>query len=205
MDKEEILLQTEIIRNRYNRRARFYDWMDRMIPESVRQNAITQAVGSVLEVGVGTGKNLSLYRPNCEVTGIDFSPAMLAKARQKVHLAKVPVTLMEMDAQHMSFPDGTFDTVVATCVFCSVPDPVQGLREVRRVCKANGKIVLLEHVRSDQPLLGWLMDVLNPVFLRLIGSNINRRTVENVRAAGIEIQQVQDVDGKIVKLIEARP
>jgi len=202
---QDMQLQTEIIRKRYNRTARFYDLMDKMIPDTARQKALSQANGKVLEVGVGTGKNLSYYRKGCEVTGIDFSPSMLDKAREKSHLAKVPVTLMEMDAQHMTFSDDTFDTVVATCVFCSVPDPVQGLIEVRRVCKPNGKIVLLEHVRSDNSFLGWLMDVLNPVSLHLIGSNINRRTVENVRAAGIDILNVEDIKSKIIKLIIGRP
>lgn len=204
MDRD-MRLETEVIRKRYDRTARFYDWMDTMIPDAIRRAAIVQAAGKVLEVGVGTGKNLPYYRKECEVTGIDFSPGMLAKARQKADLSKVPVTLMEMDAQQMSFADNTFDTVVATCVFCSVPDPVQGLREVRRVCKPEGQIILLEHVRSENPVLGWLMDVLNPVSLYLIGSNINRQTVENVKTAGIDIRQVKDVSGKIVKLIVARP
>ena len=105
---QDMLLQTEIIRARYNRTARFYDLMDKMIPDAARQKTISQANGKVLEVGVGTGKNLPYYGEGCEVTGIDFSPGMLEKAREKSHLAKVPVTLMEMDAQHMTFPDGTF-------------------------------------------------------------------------------------------------
>lgn len=204
MDKEREL-QSEVIRQRYNRTAKFYDLMDKMIPESIRRAAIGQATGNVLEVGVGTGKNLPFYREGCIVTGIDFSPGMLAKARQKVQKVKVPVTLLEMDAQHMSFPDNSFDTVVATCVFCSVPHPIQGLQEVRRVCKPSGAIVLLEHVRSENPLLGWVMDLFNPISLYLIGSNINRRTVENVRAAGISVHQVDNVGGNMVKLIVAGP
>jgi len=196
---------TEVIRRRYNRTARFYDWMDKMIPDAIRQQAIAKVHGKVLEVGVGTGKNLPYYRKGSDVTGIDFSPGMLERARERVCQAKVPVTLLEMDAQHMTFPNGTFDTVVATCVFCSVPDPVQGLREVKRVCKAGGQIILLEHFRSENLVLGWLMDILNPLSLHLVGSNINRRTVENVQAAGIYIQQVQDITGRIVKLIIARP
>lgn len=197
--------QTLVIRRRYNRTARFYDLMDKMIPNAIRRQAIAKARGKVLEVGVGTGKNLPYYLTGCEVTGIDFSPGMLDKARERVKEAKVPITLLEMDAQQMAFADNTFDTVLATCVFCSVPDPVQGLREVRRVCKQEGKIILLEHVRSDNPVLGWLMDVLNPVSLHMIGSNINRRTVENVRAAGLNILNVDNLSGKIVKLIIAEP
>lgn len=196
---------TEVIRKRYNRTALFYDAMDWMIPVRLRKRAVELAKGEVLEVGVGTGSNLSYYPPGCRVTGIDFSPGMLAKARKKVERAKVPVTLLEMDAEHMDFPDHTFDTVIATCVFCSVPDPVQGLREVRRVCKQGGQIILLEHVRSENPFLGAVMDILNPVSLYLIGSNINRRTVQNVIEAGIQIDKVENVFGNIVKLVVASP
>ncbi|RKL63962.1 class I SAM-dependent methyltransferase [Thermoanaerobacteraceae bacterium SP2] len=196
---------TEVIRRRYDRTSIFYDWMDRMISPELRKKALSQASGKVLEVGVGTGNNFPYYPPGCEVTAIDFSPGMLARARKKLHLARTPIKLLEMDAQAMDFPDNTFDTVVATCVFCSVPDPVKGLAEVKRVCKPNGKIILLEHVRSESPVIGWLMDVLNPISLHLIGSNINRRTVQNVISAGIQLQKVEDLRGKIVKLIVGTP
>ncbi|KYH33784.1 hypothetical protein MOMUL_04940 [Moorella mulderi DSM 14980] len=95
--------------------------------------------------------------------------------------------------------------MVATCVFCTVPDPVQGLKEVRRVCRHDGRIVLLEHVRSEHWFLGPVMDALNPLVLYLIGSNINRRTVANVRMAGIEIDREEALAGKIVKLIVGHP
>lgn len=196
---------TEVIRRRYDRTSIFYDWMDRMISPELRKKALSLASGKVLEVGVGTGNNFPYYPPGCEVTAIDFSPGMLARARKKLHLARAPIKLLEMDAQAMDFPDNTFDTVVATCVFCSVPDPVKGLAEVKRVCKPNGKIILLEHVRSESPVIGWLMDVLNPISLHLIGSNINRRTVQNVISAGIQLQKVEDLRGKIVKLIVGTP
>jgi ubiquinone/menaquinone biosynthesis C-methylase UbiE len=176
-----------------------------MIPAKLRKTALAHASGKVLEIGVGTGKNFPYYPEGCDVTAIDFSPGMLARARKKLHLASVPVNLMEMDVQALQFPDNTFDTVVATCVFCSVPDPVKGLREVKRVCKPGGKIILLEHVRSDNPVLGRLMDLLNPISLHLIGSNINRRTVKNVESAGIKLEKVEDVYGKIVKLIIGTP
>ncbi|MEW8959282.1 2-methoxy-6-polyprenyl-1,4-benzoquinol methylase, mitochondrial [Moorella humiferrea] len=197
--------QTEIIKERYNRTALFYDWMDRMIPKEWRRRVWQEAWGRVLEVGVGTGANFPFYPPGCRVTAIDFSPGMLARARQKLHLAGVPVDLKEMDVQHLEFGDASFDTVVATCVFCTVPDPVQGLKEVRRVCRPDGRIILLEHVRSEQWFLGPLMDALNPLFLYLIGSNINRRTVANVSRAGIEIDREDDLAGKIVKLIVGHP
>ena len=167
LSKEEVRMdqRTELIKKRYNRSSSYYDWMDRMISDSLREKAVAMARGQVLEVGVGTGKNFPYYPEGCEVTAIDFSKGMLAQARKKLSLAKVPITLLEMDAQAMTFPDNAFDTVLATCVFCSVPDPIKGLKEVQRVCKPDGQIILLEHMRSEHPLLGLLMDILNPVSL----------------------------------------
>jgi ubiquinone/menaquinone biosynthesis C-methylase UbiE len=179
--------------------------MDKMIPAKLRRKAVEQATGKVLEVGVGTGANLEYYLPGCQVTGIDFSPGMLQKAKKKLPMAQVPVTLLEMDAQQMSFCDNTFDTVIATCVFCSVPDPVQGLKEAQRVCKPDGRIILLEHVRSENLFIGWLMDILNPVALHMIGSNINRETVKNMDEVGIRTCSIEEYSGKIIKLIVATP
>lgn len=196
---------TETIRTRYDRTAKWYDFMEHMFSPELRRKVLAPARGEALEVGVGTGKNLLHYPPGCRVTGIDFSAGMLARAQAKAAQAPVPVTLLQMDAQEMSFADASFDTVVATCVFCSVPDPIKGLHEVRRVCRPGGQIILLEHIRSDHPLLGRIMDWLNPFSLYLVGSNINRRTVENVERAGLIIEHIDDVNLPIVKLIKARP
>lgn len=130
---------------------------------------------------------------------------MLEKARIKANKLNLPVNLIEMDAQNMDFPDHHFDTVVATCVFCSVPDPIKGLKEIKRVCKRNGKIILLEHVRSDNPVLGKVMDILDPITVRMMGPHINRRTVENIEKAGIHIQSVQNQGINILKLIIGEP
>lgn len=198
---------TEKIRKRYNRNAFFFDSMDRMIRDEWRQEVIGKAAGDVLEVGVGTGKNLSFYnRQICRrVTGIDFSPGMLSKAYSKMAKAPVPVELIEMDAQQMAFPDHTFDTVVSTCVFCSIPDPMAGLQEVRRVCKPEGKIYFIEHMRLDWPVIGTAMDLFNPISVGLMGVNINRRTLENIEKSGIKIREVINKVGPLVRFIKASP
>jgi len=109
-----------------------------------------------------------------------------------------------MDAQDMDFADNTFDVVFTTCVFCSVPDPVQGLKEIRRVLKPCGEAIMIEHVRSEKKILGKLMDLLNPIPRTIYGANINRRTVENVKKAGFTDVQVKNLTGDIVKKIRMK-
>ena len=117
----------------------------------------------VLEVGVGTGINLNLYPRNCHVTGIDLSTSMLEKARERVHKAGMRnVRLQEMDAAHLIFGDDTFDIVYAPYLVSVVPDPVQVVKEMRRVCKPGGKIVILNHFRSASPILSRLERAISP-------------------------------------------
>ena len=160
--------------------------------------------GRVLEVGVGTGRNLPYHPPESDVVAIDISAKLLAKAARKARKSSQAVELGLMDAQRLAFGDGSFDSAAATFVFCSVPDPLVGLAEVRRVLKPGGRFLLLEHVRLKNRILGWFMDRLNPVWVRLSGANINRDTVGNVAKAGFEIVAVDSHMGGLVKLIEAR-
>ena len=158
----------------------------------------------VLEVGVGTGGNFTYYTPGIEVTGFDVSEKMLGQARLKSAGTAVEGRLSLMDAQNLGFNDESFDTVVASLVFCTVPDPVKGLIEIARVVKPNGKVVLLEHVLSSNLYLGLIMQAVNPFTRRLFGENFNRKTVENVAKSGLLIEKVTDVGWGIFKLIEAR-
>ena len=159
----------------------------------------------VLEIGVGTGKNIPCYPKDIEVIGIDLSPGMLKRAKQRLtEKQEDQLTLKEMDAQQMDFSDDTFDDVVATFVFCSVPDPILGLKEALRVTKPGGKLHLLEHMRAENPMLGSLMDRLDSPIHYISGVHIARQTVANVEKAGWNIQQVQDLTAKgIFKRIEA--
>lgn len=200
---------TEIARSRYNRIAPVYDLMEGIIEiagySKWRELLWSRVEGAcILEIGVGTGKNFPYYPAHAEVTAIDFSEKMLERAKDRAERQKVRVQLQRMDVQHLEFKNNTFDTVVASFVFCSVPDPIRGLKEVERVCKPKGKVVLLEHVLSANRILAWLMNVANPVVVRIMGANINRRTVENVATSGLMIEQVTDLGAGIFKLIEAR-
>lgn len=198
-------VETEIVKRRYDRIAFIYDYMDFIVPNKQRIEILKMVRGEVLEVGVGTGRNLPLYPPGSSITGIDISTAMLNKARQRALKSDLNVKLEEMDVQSLTFDNGSFDTVVATCVFCSVPDPVAGLKEVKRVCRHDGQILLIEHVRSETLVGGVVMDLINPINVRIIGNNINRKTVENVQLAGLKIIEVKNLLGRIVKLIRAYP
>jgi len=194
------------IQKRYNRIAYLYDIMESPMETGFskwRKELLNQASGKTLEVGIGTGKNISYYPDDISLTGIDFSERMIEIAKKKAK-DKDNVWLQVMDAEYMQFKDNMFDTVVTSCVYCSVPDPVKGLKEMKRVCKPGGKILMLEHVRSNRKMLGKAMDILNPIPLNIYGANINRRTYENLLKAGFEPEQisVKDLWFDIVKLIK---
>lgn len=202
---------TRATRARYNRIAPLYDLLEAMTERRAfnkwRQVLWSRVRGPrVLEVGVGTGKNIPYYPKTAQVMAIDLSPGMLERARAKAAKDGYTVDLRLMDTQHLDFPDATFDTVVSTFVFCSVPDAIRGLQEVCRVTKPGGQILLLEHMRGSNPIISKIMDLLNPLVVRVMGANINRGTVENARAAGLTIVRIDDLAlGGIVKLIEAMP
>lgn len=200
--------RSAVIRRRYDRIAPIYDLMD--MGSERRMGAWRKALwdgarGRILEVGVGSGKNMPYYPSGARVTAIDFSPRMLERAERRARRLGASVDLIQMDAQNLAFPDNSFDTVVTACVFCSVPDPVRGLREIRRVLRPDGNLLMLEHMRSELPLVGPAMDLLNPLVVGVVGANINRRTLDNIRAAGLQITSVEDLLLDIFRRIVAVP
>lgn len=193
---------------RYDRVAWRYDFlespMEKMFFSKLRKEMLVGVRGKVLDVGIGTGKNLSYYPADVELIGIDISPKMLEKARRRADTLGSEVDLRVMDVENLEFADSTFDFIVVTFVFCSATDPVKGLRELARVVKDDGTILLLEHVRSENEVIGKLMDWLNPIARWLFGPNINRQTLANVEAAGLEVVSVESKGPKILKKIVAR-
>lgn len=183
------------VTRRYDRMAWLYDIynapMEWMGTRRRRARLLARASGRVLEVGVGTGRNLEHHPKTVTLSAIDISPLMLARARRRAGSLNRVVAFEVADVAALPYRDDTFDTTVATCVFCSVADPVEGLRELGRVTKPEGRILLLEHVRPRNRLLGWLADLATAVTRRLFGFRANRRTEENVATADLNIVEVR--------------
>ena len=206
----DLMQETRREQARYDRQARWYDVavapMEALAFLGLRRRLWSAVDGSrrVLEIGVGTGRNLAHYPTASRSVALDLSSEMLKRAARKATRAGRSVDLLLADTQHLPFKNGVFDTVLATLVFCSVPDPVRGLAEAGRAVRPDGQVVLLEHVRADNGLLGMAMDALNRLTARG-GEYVNRDTAANVRKAGLEITREETYRMGIVKLLRARP
>jgi len=177
--------------------------MEKMMFGDLRTRIWEQVGGeNILEVGVGTGKNFAYYPKGKILQAIDFSPVMLQQAKKKREQLKLSVDLKQMDVEALAYPDNSFDCIVATFLFCSVPHPKQGFLELKRVCKPNGRIVLLEHVLSSNSFIASIMHLLNPIVVRLFGANINRKTVQTIQQCGFKSVSVLPASSHLVKLIK---
>lgn len=178
--------------------------MEALIMRSWRRRLWAGVKGErVLEVGAGTGNNFPFYAKGSSMVAMDLSGKMLERVRRRREKEGVNADLVLMDAQSLAFRDGSFDCIVASFVFCTVPDPVRGLKEVARVLKPGGKAFFLEHMRSNS-FIGRLMDLFNPLIVKFSGVNINRKTISNIEEAGMKVEWVEDLFFDIVRLIEAR-
>src|SRR3972149_4924808 len=184
----------EIIKakKKYNRNARFYDLvelpMEKLLYSKWREKYFSPLKGKILDVGIGTGNNIGYYGNHVEVIGIDFSEKMLEIAKRKLtKSSKNNITLKLMDVESLDFADNLFDNVIISSVFCSVPNPVKGLMEIKRVLKPEGIILMIEHVLSKKRFIAILENLLNPPVKFITGVNINRDTGQNIIKSGMKI------------------
>ncbi|MDO5841299.1 class I SAM-dependent methyltransferase [Methanosarcina mazei] len=195
--------------SKYNRIAPVYELLDLPLEffffRKWRKEALSGLSGKVLEIGVGSGRNLKYYQAGCSVTGIDASEGMLEKARQKTRGVK-NVNLFLMDAEHLEFPDNSFDYIIATFVLCTIPDPVIALKEMRRVLKPSGELIALEHMHSSNPVISLFEHMIDPFLFFLLGDHTTRHTVKNIQEAGFTILEAKKLAFKdIFRKIRAKP
>ncbi len=162
MDGERVArIDEDAIKSAYRRWAPVYDNTFGRVAAEGRKHAveaINGSTGRVLEVGVGTGLSLPAYARHLEIVGIDLSPEMLEKARERVAQERLTnvTALREMDAGELDFEDAAFDTVVAMYVMTVVPDPEKVMRELSRVCRPGGEVILVNHFSSEEGMRGWV-------------------------------------------------
>jgi ubiquinone/menaquinone biosynthesis C-methylase UbiE len=196
-----------LARRRYDRIAPFYDVLEQLFQprSSLWRRELWGRVdgGQVLEIGIGTGRNVAYQAAPARVFGIDISPRMLARAQRKLRCNGSVSRLLLGDVQTLPFRDRVFDVAVGTFVFTSLPDPVRGLREVRRALRPGGRLLLLERALSRCWLIERLTKRLAAVLYRACGARLDRDIVDMVRAAGFTKIKVDNLALDIVKLIEA--
>ncbi|MFE9202462.1 class I SAM-dependent methyltransferase [Micromonospora sp. NPDC007230] len=159
--------------------------------------------GRVLEVAIGTGRNLPHYPADATLTGIELSPAMLGIARQRAaHLGR-SVDLQEGDAERLPFDDASFDTVVCALSLCAIPHPVKAIGEMKRVLVPGGRLLLLDHIGSTWPPVYAAQWLLERVTIRAAGEHFTRRQLPLVRAAGFEIVETERLKAGTVERVHA--
>jgi ubiquinone/menaquinone biosynthesis C-methylase UbiE len=195
-------------RRQYAREAPTYDlesdraerWL--LGPEH-RAWVCSRATGDTLELAIGTGLNLSRYPPGVRLTGLDLTPEMLVRARQRAVDLGMRVALVEGDAQALPFPDETFDSVVCTYAMCSVPDERSTVLEMRRVLKPGGRLLLVDHIRSSVKPIYWVQRLMELASTRN-PDELTRRPLEHVEAAGFTIEASDRVRAGVVERLLAR-
>ena len=198
------------VREKYDAFAPSYDWAEGFLEllfgiKRMRRGLLRSAEGRVLEVGVGTGNSLLRYPAECAVTGVDISSGMLQQARKKSGGARTAAHWAQMDTHSLGFSDGVFDTVVDTLCLCTYSEPVQALREMARVCRPGGRVLLLEHGRSNRGRLARLQDKWAEWHRSALGCVWNREPQDFVAQAGLRLTSARRNLFGVFHVLEATP
>ena len=197
----------ETTQRKWDQAAKNFDLMAGYGPEkrwAPKKNEFFSVMeGRILFLAVGTGLDIPFFPRDRDIVGIDISPKMIEKARDRADSYQGKLELRVLDVHDLEYDDDTFDQVFTSCTFCSVPNPVHGLESLRRVLKPGGELHMFEHTGSRYFPFNVMMNLMTPLSSRL-GPDMNRPTVDNVRRAGFDILEVRHVYLDVVKTIHAR-
>ena len=197
-------LQTK---HKWDKAAASFDLMNGYGPERrwapVKQAFFSRMSGKILFLAVGTGLDIAFFPPEQDIVGIDISGKMLEKAQPRADAYPGSIELRELDVHDLDYPDNSFDQVFTSCTFCSVPDPVQGLKSLHRVLRTQGQLHMFEHTGSRYFPFNIMLHMMT-LLSRHFGPDLNRDTSKNVALAGFEDIEVRNVYLDVVKTIHAR-
>ncbi|RJP52029.1 MAG: class I SAM-dependent methyltransferase [Anaerolineaceae bacterium] len=183
-------------------------WFDHYIlgVARMKKKLLSKASGKILDVACGTGQNFPFFAPNSEITAVDLSPNMLEIVRGNANRQRLNVNLAVMDAEKLDFTDGSFDTVVSTLSTCTFPNPIKALQEMKRVCRPDGLILLLEHGHSSVPWLANYQDRHEyQHYEDNAGCRWNQDPLDLIRAAGLRVTKNKRSVLGMFHSIEATP
>ena len=204
---EQTRQETERVRGVQDKQAPRYDrqmnFFDRVLFAGGREWACSRANGEVLEIALGTGRNLDHHRNDVQLTGIELSPEMLAIAERRAEELGRKIDLRIGDAQDLDFPDASFDSVVCTLALCTIPDDRAAVAEVYRVLRPGGRFLLLEHVRSPATPVRFIQRVLEPLTIRFEADHLTREPLDHLAAVGFEIEEFERSKWGIVERVAA--
>jgi len=189
------MTETERVRAIQDKQAPSYDRsmdiFERLLFQGAREWACGQLRGDVLEIAIGTGRNMPLYPPGIKVTGIKLSEEMLARARRRAKQLGVSADVHVGDAHDLQFADASFDTILITFALCTIPDERRALAEAFRVLRAGGRLVAVEHVRSPNAAVRAVQRMLDPLSVRFAADHLTREPLDHLRAVGFHVDTVK--------------
>ena len=199
--------ETERVRGIYEEVADKYDRLiglpERLLFKGGRQWTCSQARGEVLEIALGTGRNLSHYPRGVRLTGVELSPAMVELARRRAGELGIVADLREGDAQNLPFVDDSFDTVVSTLSLCTIPDDRRAVAEAARVLRSGGRLLLLEHMRSPNPIVRAAQRLLDPLTVHFQADHLLREPLDHLQGTGLELENLERSKQSLVERVVA--